>query len=66
MLVAAYDPGFLGGNPVFIHHKPDVGQVLLFHQLQEEPSPFIISYDRTEDGQGYGAVEEGLIVLIPL
>jgi hypothetical protein len=24
------------------------------------------TYDRTEDGQGYGAVEEGLIVLIPL
>jgi len=23
-------------------------------------------YDRTEDGQGYGAVEEGVIVLIPL
>jgi len=24
------------------------------------------TYDRTEDGQGFGAVEEGLIVLIPL
>jgi hypothetical protein len=24
------------------------------------------TYDRTEDGQGYGSVEEGLIVLIPL